>query len=54
MMEMPLHIAYIYANKLYLFACYIILFIMMESNTIVGGLLNMLFVFGHAQFLSAF
>jgi hypothetical protein len=52
MILLPLHIANIYANKLYLFTCYVIIFFMMEFNIYIGTLLNLLFIFGHTQFLS--
>jgi hypothetical protein len=49
--ELPSQVAFIFANKLYLFICYSIVFIVMDTDIRIGLLLMLILLYGHANFL---
>jgi hypothetical protein len=49
--KMPINITYLYANKLYLFLVYTLIYLLMEQSIVLGSLCQLLVVFGHAHFL---
>jgi hypothetical protein len=49
--KMPMSISYLYADKLYLFLVYTLVYLLMEQNIVLGSICQLLFVFGHAEFL---
>ena len=51
--KLPAQLAYIYADKLYLFICYSITFYVMDQDFKLGIILLIPLLFGHAHFLTA-
>ena len=49
---LPPFIAHLFANKLYLFACYALVFCLLEYHALVGASANIALLFAHAHFLS--